>query len=111
MDQGRWYNGQYFNLRSLKLGDPSLCPTKTDVIEFGNQWKYAVTVGVKIAKSAVKRNRVKRQAREVLRLVSKNWPDILGFYGLFVAKPGVLDVEYINIEQDIIQLIKKAGWV
>jgi len=112
MDKGQWISGQFFNLRSLRLANVlAESPKKVDPAEFVAQWKYAVTAGVKISKSAVKRNRVKRRAVEILRLIAKDHPEIAGVYGLFVAKPGVLDTEYINLEQDINQLVKKARWI
>jgi ribonuclease P protein component len=65
-------------------------------------------VGKKIAKSAVKRNRVKRQMREAVRLLLKKNKVKSGYMMLVMATSGVLDADYDEIEKNVMVLFKKA---
>ena len=71
--------------------------------------KIGFVVGVKISKSAVKRNRVKRQMREVVRLLLKEGKLKTGFMIAIMAKKEILDQEYAAIEADVESILKKIG--
>ncbi|MBI4427326.1 MAG: ribonuclease P protein component [Candidatus Magasanikbacteria bacterium] len=71
--------------------------------------KIAFVVSVKVSKSAVKRNRIKRQMREVVRLLLKDGKLKTGFHVSVMAKPGVVGAEYGEIEKDINFVLGKAG--
>ncbi|MFH1286196.1 MAG: ribonuclease P protein component [Candidatus Magasanikbacteria bacterium] len=71
--------------------------------------KIGFVVGKKVSKSAVKRNRVKRQMREVVRLLLKKNMLKLGFHVSIMAKPLILGKKYDEIEQDLFNALKKAG--
>jgi len=69
--------------------------------------RFAIAVGLKIHKKAAKRNKVKRQIREIIRLnLDKIKP---GFDVLVVPKPSVIDNSYREIEGEILELLKKAS--
>lgn len=107
---GRWINGQFCDLKLLDLAKiQSYFPKHVTVDKFKNQLRIAITVGLKISKSAVKRNRVKRQIREAIRLLIKDGQLKNGGYLLFVAKKGALDKNYAEISQEIGLLLKKSG--
>lgn len=70
--------------------------------------KIGFVVGKKIHKSAVKRNRIKRQMREVIRLMLKKGMIKHGFMLAVMAKPLILAQNYQEIEKDIVGGLKKA---
>ena len=70
--------------------------------------KIGLVVGLKVSKSAVKRNRLKRQMREVVRLALKNEKLRKGFMVAIIAKPVALGKEHEEIEKDIVNVLEKA---
>lgn len=71
--------------------------------------KIGFVVSTKIDKRAVVRNRLKRQMREVVRLLLKDNKLKKGFMMLFIAKSGMIDKDYGVIDQDIKNVLKRAG--
>ena len=65
--------------------------------------KLGITVTKKIG-NAVIRNRTKRRYREIFRLHLKKL--LPGFWIIFHANPNIVDVDYHEIEEDIINLLK-----
>jgi len=109
-EYGRWVSTDGFTLKFLELGkNKKYFPPKEDPEKFAKQLRVAFTVGVKISKSAVKRNRLKRQAREVVRLLIKEEKLNIGNYLLFVAKAGTIGLEYEEIERQVLLLLKNAN--
>ncbi len=104
---GQFVNGTLMTAKVWKI-DPAKYPRRelkdTDL-------KIGFVVGLKISKSAVKRNRVRRQMREVVRLLLKEDRLKTGFLVALVAKPGILRATYEEIARDIEQLVKRAGLV
>ena len=79
------------------------------VFSFGSDAaRFSVVVPKKLEKSAVKRNRLKRQMREVVRLLLKEEKIKSGFMMVFVAKQDLLGSEYEEIERNMLFLLKKA---
>jgi ribonuclease P protein component len=106
---GRWIKGQFIDLNYLFLAKQrENFPKKVDLDEFAMQLKVAFAVGLKISKSAVKRNRLRRQIREVVRLLIKSKRILTGYYLLFVARTGSLNKNYAEISQEIEFLLHKA---
>ncbi len=68
--------------------------------------RFAVVVGGKVSKSAVERNHVRRQYREVLRLHLR---EIVPGYDilLLVSKPA-LTLEYVEKEVRLLKVLSKA---
>ena len=109
LKHGNWVNGQFLDIKTLELAkNTKFFPEKEDVDSFQNQLKLAISVGVKVHKSAVKRNRARRQIREVLRLLLKDGAIKNGYYILVVAKKDVLTKDYATISQEIKVLLNKA---
>lgn len=112
MKYGRWANGQFLDLKYLTLAKTSnYFPKKEDPDKFAKQLRIAFTVGLKISKKAVLRNRVRRQMREAVRLLMKENKLKNGYYLLFVAKKEVLGKEYMDIAKEIEMLLKRSGVV
>lgn len=70
--------------------------------------KIAFVVGTKVHKSAVKRNRLKRQMREVVRLLLQENKIQPGYLIVFMAKKDMLEQSYDKIEQTLVYLLKRA---
>ena len=106
---GAWANTANFSLRFLCLEkNKNQIPKKEEEEIFVKQLRVGFTVGLKISKSAVKRNRLKRQMREVVRLLIKEGQIKKGFYFLFVAKTGATNLSYEEITAQIISLLKSV---
>jgi ribonuclease P protein component len=109
MKQGRWINGQFLDIKVLELGKAAgFLPKKIDADNFIKQLRLAITVGLKVSKSAVKRNRLKRQVGEALGLLLKGGRIKTGFYLLIVARKDALEKNYTEISQEIELLLKKG---
>ncbi|HLD60872.1 MAG TPA: ribonuclease P protein component [Patescibacteria group bacterium] len=109
MKYGRWANGVILDLKYLELAKiKNYFPKKEDPDKFARQLKIAFTVGLKISKSAVKRNRAKRQMREAVRLLVKDPGLKTGFYLMFVAKKGILEKDYAEISKEMTLLLQKT---
>lgn len=68
--------------------------------------RFAVVIGTKVSKSAVKRNRVRRQYQEILRL---NLEKIIpGFDVILLCGPASLELEYEQKEARLMAVLKKA---
>lgn len=70
--------------------------------------KIGFVVSTKVSKSAVKRNRVKRQMREVVRLLLKEGKVKCGFMIAIMAKPEIMGKEYEEIERSVVELLRRA---
>lgn len=68
--------------------------------------RFAILVGTKVSKSAVKRNRARRQIREIIRLNLLKIKTGLDF--VFIVRPEVKDKKYEDLEKIIIGGLKKA---
>lgn len=107
---GRWERGRFIDLKYLELAKiKDLFPKKEDANVFANQLRIAFSIGVKLSKSAVKRNRLKRQMREHVRLLVKGGHVRRGLYLLFLAKKGSLEKNSFEISQEIDLLLRKIG--
>lgn len=87
---------------------------KIDITRFPNRayktddLRIAFTVSTKVNKSAVKRNKLKRQMREVMRLLLQKNNIQPGFLIVFMAKKEMFDQSYEKIEQSVMYLLKRA---
>lgn len=65
-------------------------------------------VSTKVSKSAVKRNRVKRQMREAVRLLLKESKIKPGYMIALMAKPEMVGREYGEIEAEIMSVLRQS---
>ena len=109
MKHGQWVNGRFLDIRVLELAkNQAYFPKKEDLNTFKKQLKLAIAVGLKVHKSAVQRNKLKRQISEVLRLLLKDGQIKNGYYILVVARKDVLDKDYAEISQEIKVLLSRG---
>ncbi len=109
MKHGQWVNGRFLDIKVLELAkNQSFFPKKEDPENFKTQLKLAIAAGLKVHKSAVKRNRARRQIREAIRLLIKDGLLKSGYYVLVVAKKDVLEKDYAEISQEIKVLLSRA---
>lgn len=102
--EGHFVAGQLVNLKIWRVN-----PAKYSNREFFiDDLKIGFAVGLKISKSAVKRNKLKRQMREVVRLLLKDNVLVKGFFVGMLAKPEIVGKTYDEIERDIVDVLKKA---
>lgn len=110
---GHWVNGLILDIKALELAKFSdYFPKKEDPNEFKKQLKLAFNVGLKISKSAVKRNRARRLMREAVRLLMKEKDGKMiksGFFALLNAKKDLLDKNLAEISQEVLLLLNRAG--
>ena len=102
--EGKFVNDKIVSVKIWQI-DPNKYPRRKYT---KNDLKIGFVVGVKIDKRAVIRNRLKRQMREVVRLLLKNNKLQNGFHLLIIAKPEILNKTYQEIEKSIISLLKKG---
>jgi ribonuclease P protein component len=105
MKEGKFVNGKFLNAKIWKI-DPEKYPRRkytTDDLRIG----FAVGLGV--SKKAVVRNRIKRQMREVVRLMLKDGAIKHGYHVLVMAKKEVVGKEYGEIESEIQGVLKKCS--
>ena len=105
---GVYISGQFLDLKLLNLAKiPDYFPKKEDPAVFKNQLLIGISVGVKISKKAVLRNKIKRQVREILRLSLKKKEIMPGYYLLFIAKKEAVGKEYNEFEKEVRCLLSK----
>jgi ribonuclease P protein component len=71
--------------------------------------RFVIMVGTKIFKSAVKRNRLKRQISEILRLNKEKIK--IGYDFTFIVRPDALRVNYQEIERRILGGLRRVGLI
>ena len=109
LKQGFWVNSQFLSLKVLDLAkNVNYFPKKEDVEKFKKQLKIAINIGLKVSKSAVVRNRAKRQIKEVVRLQMKENHIREGFYLFFVAKPNIKEKSFAEISEEVGLLLQRA---
>lgn len=103
--EGRFVAGKFLGAKVWKI-EPDKYPKKAYSSE---DLLFGFVVSVKVSKSAVKRNQVKRKMREVVRLLLKDGRLGRGFMVALVANPGILEQNYAEISKDIEVVLRKSG--
>ena len=84
-------------------------PKQVSPEEFAAQLKIAFAVGTRISKSAVVRNRLRRQLREILRLRLANGELRAGYYLLVLPKKDALKKNYAELKQELELLLGRSS--
>lgn len=106
---GRWINGQTLDIKVLELAkNKDFFSKKENPENFQKQLRLAISVGLKVHKSAVRRNRVRRQIREALRLLIKESQIKAGYHILVVVRKEILEKDYAEISQEMKVLLSRA---
>lgn len=103
--EGRFVGGQFITLKIWKIETDKYPRRKYEEGEL----RIGFVVGLKISKKAVERNRIKRQMREIVRLLLKDDRIKTGYHMAIVTKSAVLGHDYKEIEADILSVLKRAG--
>ena len=105
--EGRFVNADFVTVKIWKT-EPDKYPRRKYNLE---DLKIGFVVGKKVSKSAVKRNRIRRQMREVVRLLLKDEKLKSGFMLALIAKPLILGKKYeeINKELNIVRFKNKKS--
>lgn len=108
--RGFWVKGNAVSLRILNLKENRLFfPKKENPNIFENQLKLAFSVGLRISKKAVERNKIKRQLREAARLLLRGDAVRSGYYIMVVPNPSIKQKNYAEISEEMKILFEKAG--
>ena len=79
------------------------------VKKIGAARPFAFAVSAKVSKKAVTRNLIKRRGRALIRKISPAWKkDTLT---VFSALPGADSLNYAQMEQEIVFLLKKVRMI
>ena len=102
--QGRVAGGAFVTLKFWRIV-PDFQPrrqlTTTDL-------KIGILVSKKVSKRAVVRNRIKRQVREIVRLLLKENKIPIGYLLVFSIKAEAKDQEYVLLEVDLKNVLTRA---
>lgn len=104
-NKGKFVPGELANLKYWKISSEAFPKRGYDESDL----KVTVVVGKKVAKSAVKRNKLKRQFREVLRLEIKQNKLKTGYFILIMVKPEAFDSKFDDIKSSVEASFRKAG--
>jgi len=105
--EGRFVGGGVVNAKVWKI-DPEKYPRRKYSVD---DLLIGFVVSNKVEKGAVKRNRAKRQMREVVRLLLKDGKIKPGFMIMCMGKNGIVDASYEDIEKSINGIFARAGMV
>ena len=105
MKEGRFVNGNFLNAKIWKI-EPDKYPRRKYTVD---DLHIGFAVGLGVSKKAVVRNRVKRQLREIIRLLLKDDKIKHGYHVLVMAKANVVGKEYVEIEREVGELLRRCG--
>lgn len=102
--EGRFVVDDFFTAKIWKI-NPDKYPRRKYTTE---DLKIGFVVGLKVSKKAVVRNRIKRQMREVVRLLLKEDKIKSGFMLAIIAKPDAVDKDYGDLSKSILGILGKS---
>lgn len=104
LEHGKFVGGALATMKYWKIDTeqfPKRGYTKEDL-------KIGFVVGLKVSKKAVIRNRLKRQMREVVRLLLEKKQILPGNMLFFMAKKEMIDQPFEDIAKDMEGLLRRA---
>lgn len=107
---GRWFKVPDLTIKVLDLAkNTNYFPKGEPVDKFQKQLRIAIATGLKLSKIAVVRNRIRRQVREVVRLLILQNKLKAGYYVLIVPEKTLLVKDYAEISEKVTLLLKQSG--
>jgi len=101
-DEGRGISGTFFFIKYWRI-DESQYPKRGYKVD---DLRFAVVVGKKVSKLAVRRNRLKRRMRYVIH---EALPGLKPGYHLVIsAKPAALEAPYENLSVELSRLLRNV---
>jgi len=104
MKEGRFFAGKFLNAKIWKI-EPEKYPRRKYTV---GDLRIGFAVGLGVSKKAVVRNRIKRQMREVVRLMLKEGKIKRGYHVLIITKGNVAGKEYEEIGKEISELLRRG---
>ncbi len=102
--QGRFAGGAFVTLKFWKI-DPDFAPKRALTTA---DLKIGILVSKKVSKRAVIRNRLKRQVREIIRLLLLSGRIPVGYLLAFSIKVEAKDQPYQTLEADVMAVLQRA---
>ena len=101
MQYGRYAKSGELTIRYLALArlPAEVLPKRVVASEFRQQLKCAFSVGLKVSKKAVERNRLRRRLREIIRLLLKQGQLRSGVYVLVIGHKALRETDSRTLEQ------------
>lgn len=104
LEQGKFVGGALATLKYWKVNLEQF-PKRGYAVD---DLKIGFVVSLKVSKKAVVRNRLKRQMREVVRLLMKDKKISAGYLFVFFAKKEMIDQTFESITKDLHSLLRRA---
>lgn len=105
MKEGKFVAGKFLNAKIWQI-DPEKYPRRKYTVD---DLRIGFAVGLGVSKKAVVRNRLKRQLREIVRLLLKEETIKHGYHVLVMAKKEVVGREYGEMEREVGELLRRCG--
>ena len=102
LKEGKFVNSKFLSVKIWRI-EPKKYPRRKYT---ENDLRIGFAVGLGVSKKAVVRNRIKRQLREVVRLLLKDEKIKHGYHVLIVVKKDIVGKEYGEIEKEVGQILK-----
>ncbi len=103
--EGRFAGAKFLTAKCWTI-DPAKYPRRKFLV---TDLKIGFLVSKKVDKRAVVRNRLKRQTREVVRLLLQQKKIKGGVLLAFMVKPEAKNAEYQGLEKDVLFILKRFG--
>lgn len=71
--------------------------------------RVGIVIGVKTAKKAVARNRIRRRTREALRVVLQEHPLVQGIDMIILPKTTALEAPFEMLKEEMVNMISKIS--
>lgn len=98
-EKGSWIVGRLYTIKWVNGG------SRTKLIPS----KIGITIGAKKMPRAVDRSKARRKTRETLRVLIKNGLIKPNFEIMLVPKLSVVLADYIDVKNELVGLLEKAG--
>lgn len=111
LQYGRYAKNGDLTLRYVPLMELPVAaiPKRENSYEFRRQLKCGFSVGLKVSKKAVERNRLRRRLREIVRVLIAKKMLRSGNYLLFIGNKKLLTVRSDELLKSVCATLRQAG--